>query len=93
MPQRPSPPNTVARIGFVSAALEVALTFCRLAKDADEGHWRVYLAKARKAYDIANRYMFELDKAAKEFQSLSASAERVSLTPSLPDVRGAPGST
>ena len=79
MPQRPAPPNTVARLGFVSVALEVALTFCRLAREADERHSDVYIAKARKAYDIANRYMFEFDKSAREFHSLTASAERVKL--------------
>ena len=55
------------------------MTFCRLATTADEHHVRVYIAKARKAYDVANRYMFDFDKSAKEFHALSATAERVKL--------------
>jgi len=77
MAQRPAPSSTTQRIGFVSVALEVALTFCRMAREADPFHQRTYLGKARKAYDIAVRYMFGLDMAKKEFHAISANAERV----------------
>ena len=79
MAQRPSPSSTAQRIGFVSVALEVALTFCRMAQNADPFHRRMYLGKSRKAYDIAVRYMFELDMANKEFDAITANAERVKL--------------
>jgi hypothetical protein len=79
MAQRPSPTSHTTRIGFVSVALEVAMTFCRMAQTAEPFHQRMYLGKARKAYDLAVRYMFELDKANQEFDTLTANAERVKL--------------
>jgi hypothetical protein len=80
MAARPSSASPAARIGFVAVALEVALTFCRLAHEAnDTRHLSIYLSKARKAYDIAMRYMFGLDMSAKEFHAITANAERVKL--------------
>jgi hypothetical protein len=65
------------RINFIKAELETALTYCRLAQRADLQHLPGYVRNARTAYDAAVRYMFSLDMGAKEFDQVTAVAERV----------------
>ena len=69
-----------ARLSFVRVSLELAATFCRLAKTSDDTHLPCYLRRARLAYEAAERFMFSVNMADKEFHALSADAERVKLT-------------
>ena len=72
--------NEAASVAFVSAQLDLALTFCRIARTArPTDHKQRSLKSARKAYNNALRYMFKLKMSHPEFDQITARAERLKL--------------
>jgi hypothetical protein len=79
---------SATHLHFVKNELKIALTFCRLAEQSDDAQFPRYVASARKAYDAALRYLFKLDMGSKEFDRITADAERVKfMLEALKDLR------
>ena len=73
-------PGNRTRIDFVKAELDAALTFCRLAQQSSENRLPRYVRSARRSYDAALKFLFTLDMADKEFDRITAVAERLRFT-------------
>jgi hypothetical protein len=69
--------NRDALTGFVFAELSLALTFCKIAKNSsdDVNRQRRSLKIARKAYENAQRYIFDLKIEHPAFDQMVAEAE------------------
>jgi DNA primase len=65
------------RANFVQVEIEVALTYCVMAQERGGARRLELIQTARRAYDNAQRHMFDLDMGDKEFQQVAAVAERV----------------